>query len=167
MSRWRTCCKWMNWMPSQICRMKMAQARSVRTKSSSITRSKSSPPSMLGSSAGRKKGKCKRKQTSRDVLGVYTAGSAVSTQSLSFRPPFPRNKKQQQQKSGEKKKEVDKRRKKPLPTTDEVAFSLSFFLSLYLFIYLAKVPLVQHRTSPPPPILLQHRQTRETIVIVA
>lgn len=47
MSKWRTCWRWMNWIPSQIWRMKMAQARSVKTKSSSITLSKSSPPSML------------------------------------------------------------------------------------------------------------------------
>ena len=63
MSRWRTCWRWMNWMPSQICRMKMAHALSVSTKSSSITRSKSSPPSML-SRAPRKREKCKRKQIS-------------------------------------------------------------------------------------------------------
>ena len=47
MSRWRTRCRCMNWMPSQIWRMKMAQARSVNMKSSSITRSNSSPPSIL------------------------------------------------------------------------------------------------------------------------
>lgn len=46
-SRWSTCWRWINWIPSQICRIKMAQALSVRTKSSSMTRSKSSPPSIL------------------------------------------------------------------------------------------------------------------------
>lgn len=46
-SRWRMFCWWMKSTPSQICLMKTVQAFSVNTKSSSITRSKSSPPSML------------------------------------------------------------------------------------------------------------------------
>lgn len=50
-------------------------------------------------SAGPEKGKCKRKQTSskrrRSGRRLYTAGSAVSTQSLSFRP-----RKTRQRKSG-------------------------------------------------------------------
>ncbi len=94
MSRCRTCWRWMNWMPSQICRMKMAQALSVSTKSSSITRSKSSPPSML-SRAPRKRGKMQTKTNIRQAsFSADTAGSAVSTQSLSvhFSPP-PQNKK--------------------------------------------------------------------------
>lgn len=94
MSRCRTCWRWMNWMPSQICRMKMAQALSVSTKSSSITRSKSSPPSML-SRAPRKRGKMQTKTNIRHAsFSADTAGSAVSTQSLSVRfSPPPQNKK--------------------------------------------------------------------------
>ena len=57
MSRWTMLCWWMNSTPWQICRMKMAQARSVKMKSSSMTRSNSSPPSILFS---RKLSKCER-----------------------------------------------------------------------------------------------------------
>ena len=46
-SRWRMCFECMKETPSRICFMKHIQAFSVRTNSSSITRSNSSPPGML------------------------------------------------------------------------------------------------------------------------
>ena len=46
-SKWIMCCWWMYATASTICRMKAAHAFSVKTNSSSITRSKSSPPPIL------------------------------------------------------------------------------------------------------------------------
>ena len=46
-SRWRICFEWINETPSRTWRMKQTHAFSVRTNSSSITRSKSSPPRIL------------------------------------------------------------------------------------------------------------------------